>query len=181
MHRKEEEILAILGLILSVTLLIWTIFYLRLGVGRVYQEVEEWIQPDQETRLEWTEKDYQVKEASLEFGRKVTEGLLVKPNYDYIYNVFSETQKESEFGYDIQDARRKLESIFGRYGFPKDLRFSAQIYNNNNPVQDWNQPIYINNIYRVAYDNSYTLLERRLTIRIKFENDRFFIYGVKFE
>jgi hypothetical protein len=180
MHRKEQEILAILGVVLSVALLIWTILYLRLASSIIY-EVEEPKQSNQEIRLEWTEKDHQVREESLAFGRKVTEALLVRPNYDYIYNVFSETQKESEFDYNIQDARKELERIFGRYGFPEDLKFSAQRYNNNNPVKDWNQPIYINNIYRVTYGNGFRSSERRLTIIIKFKNDQFFIDGVKFE
>lgn len=180
MHRKEQEILAILGLILSVSFLVWSYLYIR--SGRTYDPPPE-VPTIKETTpvLEWTQKDNEVQNTALEFGEKVSEALLVRPNYDYIYNIFSEAQKEMEFGYDIEDARRKLEAFFGRFGLPDDIEYTAQSYNDNRPVEDWSKPVYIENTYRVYYENNYKDPEKKLTIIILYENDKYFINGIKFQ
>lgn len=113
MNRKEQEILAILGLIISLFLVGWT--FINRFTGREVAPtraeepkriVEEPIQNERERHA--------IKEAE-KYGSKIVNALVNEPRYDFVYHQFSETVKE-DFDYSQHSFRLTLERMFGRLG-----------------------------------------------------------------
>lgn len=124
MTRKEQEILAILGLIISLFLVGWTFFNRFTGRETPQPKVQETQKEIEQEPIRNEREIHAIREAE-EYGGKIVNALVKEPRYDFVYHQFSETVKE-DFEFNQHNLRLQLERMFGRLGKANRIQLTYQ-------------------------------------------------------
>lgn len=177
MDRREKEVIALLGLILSVIFMGWTIIYaattpleqksLQVSSGEPLP-IEEKAQEKPRTQ-----EEEKIIEGAKEFSSYLVRYLLETPNFEYVFDAF-EDETKSKFDYDYYSFRDKLLQMFQRYERPESIRQnSEQSYNTQEGMI-----IDIKNIIR--YQSERELNNRILRIVIRFKDNKYSLVRIEF-
>jgi hypothetical protein len=175
MDRREQEALAVLGLILSVSFLIWSIFYLRNAIPS--QVIGEQIiqMPPSKSVKQYTEKEMEIMNVAQGYGNRILQVLVTSNNdYEYVFLAFDAKTRE-EFNYSRDKFREALQNIFGRLGVATGYSLENQMlfYSARDPSM-----AVVQNTYIVRYPE---MSPRILEMFIGEKNGKFEILRINFE
>lgn len=172
MHKKEKEVLAILGLILSVAFCIASIYYtLNNPITITKSDVQASPVSVKITPVPLSEAEQKLMSDAKIYGDKIVDNLLIKNNYEFIYHTFDKDIKQAFFNNDIQKCKNDLKALFGYLGIASNFVYTNQVLSPNKES--------ITCFYSITYKKDYYEVKTVLQVYLKVNNNTFSLNGMK--
>lgn len=175
MHKKEKEILAILGLLLSIAFWGASMYYTFSSSVNILSGEQTVSSPKPlpvVTTAPPTEAELKIMREARSYADKVVDALVIKNNYEFIYHCFGKDIKEKFFKSDLQKCKDDLKVLFGNLGIANSFSYTNQAFPTTNKEM-------ITCYYSIIYKRDSYEIHTVIQVFLKVSDNNFTLNGLQ--